>query len=155
MHTSDFPDRQPRRVTLSAISTFCALLTLASPVCAQEAAPAEADVDESTVLYAELDPTFVTNVGVSESGRLAYIKTDVALQVRGPAARSAVANHKPALRSILILALSRQDENAISTTEGREQLKVEALKELQDYLVTEEDLPIVEDLLFTNFIVQR
>lgn len=152
MHIFNFPDRQLWRITL------CTLLMFASTVGAQEAeAPAEegAEVDESTVLYTELDPTFVTNVGVSESGRLAYIKTDVALQVRGPTAQSAVIKHKPALRSILIMALSRQDENAISTTEGREKLKEEALKELQAYLATEEKLPMVEDLLFTNFIVQR
>jgi len=154
MHIPVFSVRKRRRVTLG---TFCSLLMFASSVGAQEAAPAGGggEVDESTVLYAELDPTFVTNVGVSESGRLAYIKTDVALQVRGPAAQSAVVNHKPALRSILILALSRQDENAISTTAGRENLKEVALKELQAYLLAEEDLPMVEDLLFTNFIVQR
>lgn len=53
------------------------------------------------------------------------------------------------------MALSRQDENSISTKEGRETLREEALKELQAYLVAEEELPMVEDLLFTNFIVQR
>ena len=134
--------------------TLCALLMLSWSVDAQEAAPEEM-VDESTVLYAEIDPTFVTNVGLADTGRLAYIKTDVALQVRGPTAREAVTNHKPALRSIIIMALSRQDENAVSTTEGRERLREEALKELQEYLVAEEKLPMVEDLLFTNFIVQR
>lgn len=52
------------------------------------------------------------------------------------------------------MALSRQDENSISTKEGRETLREEALKELQAYLA-EEELLMVEDLLFTNFIVQR
>lgn len=152
MRTYDFPDRHFWLATLGT------LLLLASSVGAQEHAAPEGEgaaVDESTVLYAELDPTFVTNVGVADTGRLAYIKTDVALQVRGPTAREAVTNHKPALRSIIILALSRQDENAVSTTEGRETLKEEALKELQEFLVVEEKLPMVEDLLFTNFIVQR
>jgi flagellar protein FliL len=149
MRISEFPDQQLWRATL------CAILMLSSSVGAQEAAAPEEAVDESTVLYAELDPTFVTNVGVAATGRLAYIKTDVALQIRGPTAREAVTNHKPALRSIVIMALSRQDENAISTTEGRETLKKEALTELQAYLVAEEKLPMVEDLLFTNFIVQR
>ena len=149
MRIPAFPDQGLWRATL------CAILVLSSSVDAQEAAAPEEAVDETTVLYAELDPTFVTNVGVADAGRLAYIKTDVALQIRGPTAREAVTHHKPALRSIIIMALSRQDENAISTTEGRETLKREALTQLQAYLVAEEKLPMVDDMLFTNFIVQR
>lgn len=72
MHTLAFPHRH------FWLATLCALLLLASSVGAQEhAAPegeGEAAVDESAVLYAELDPTFVTNVGTADTGRLAYIK---------------------------------------------------------------------------------
>lgn len=139
------------------LTAHCALgaVLLSSAIVLASDQPAEsAAVSEDTVLYAELDPTFVANVGSSDGGRLAYVKTDVSLQVKGPAAQTAVQNHKVALRNILVLAISRQDAAAIGTLEGRDQLKAEALKEIQTFLEAEEDRPMVEDLLFTNFIVQ-
>jgi hypothetical protein len=43
---------------------------------AKEAAPA---APTATVRFVELEPTFVTNCGVSDSGHLHYIKADITL----------------------------------------------------------------------------
>ncbi len=121
---------------------------LSLPVAAEEAL----DVG---LRYVNLEPGFVTNYGYSDSGRLAYIRTDVSVQVNSQAAENAVIYHTPALRNFLVLALSRQDEDAVSTTEGRDNIRMEAMEEIREYLSEEEGETFVEDILFTNFIVQR
>jgi len=42
----------------------------------------------------------------------------------------------------------------MSNVEGKEKLRQEALKQLQQVMNDEEGKPIVEDLLFNNLIVQ-
>jgi len=129
-------------------------LFIAWPAAAEDESPS-ADL---AVQYVDLDGAFIANLGRSEgrpdTGHLAYVKTDVALQVRGSAAHAAVRAHLPAVRNIIVLALSRQDQATINSAAGREALKAEALSEIQALLSAEEGSPHVEDLLFTNFIVQ-
>ncbi|MEZ5595293.1 MAG: flagellar basal body-associated FliL family protein [Pseudomonadales bacterium] len=106
------------------------------------------------VKYVGIQPTLVTNVGVSETGRLSYLKADISLQVKSPSAHGALLSHMPAVRNLLVLALSRQDQATVSSADGRESLRAEALKELQAFFQKESGSPVVSDLLFTNFIVQ-
>jgi flagellar FliL protein len=115
---------------------------------------AEEALDEG-LRYVPLDPTFVANYGYSENGHLAYVRTDVSLQVNSQAAENAVIYHTPALRSVLVMALSRQQEDGVATTAGRDQVRAEVLEEIRAFLKEEEGEPFIEDLLFTNFIVQR
>lgn len=126
-------------------------LALALPVSAEEAAP-EAERDSR---YVELKPTFVTNFGPTTTPRLMYIKTDVALRVEGHKGVAAADHHLPALRNALVLLLSRQSESAVVTGEAREHVRQKALEELRTIMESEEGTPLIEDLLFTNFIVQR
>ncbi len=115
---------------------------------------AEEALDEG-LRYVPLDPTFVANYGYSENGHLAYVRTDVSLQVNSQAAENAVIYHTPALRSVLVMALSRQEEDGVSTTAGRDQVRAEVLEEIRAFLKEEEGEAFIQDLLFTNFIVQR
>ena len=107
------------------------------------------------VRYVELKPTFVTNYGVSDSGRLRYIKADVTVRVSNKEGEYAARYHLAALRNSLVMLLSRQDESTVSSSSGRETIKVEALQELREILEREEGEGHIEDLMFTNFVVQR
>ncbi len=136
--------------------TFLALASLgfASPWAIAEDSEAE-DVQGEDTRYVELKPTFVTNFGPTNTPRLMYIKTDVALRVAGADGEEAAERHFPALRNALVLLLSRQSEAAVSTGESRESIRQSAIEELNEILASEEGKPYVRDLLFTNFIVQR
>ena len=107
------------------------------------------------VRYVELKPTFIANFGVSENGHMRYLKADVTVRVSNKDAEYAARYHLPALRNSLVMLLSRQDESTVSSAAGRETIKAEALSELRDILQIEEGEPHIEDLLFTNFVVQR
>ncbi len=122
------------------------------------AAEGEGEVPEAiggVVRYVELKPTFVTNYGISDNGRLRYIKADVTVRVSNKDAEYAARYHLPALRNTLVMLLSRQDESTVSSASGRETIKAEALAEVREILQAEEGDPFIEDLMFTNFVVQR
>ena len=110
---------------------------------------------ETAIRYIELKPTFVTNFGVSDRGHMRYVKADVTVSVTSRDAEYAARYHLPAIRDKLVLLLARQDESTISSSMGRETIKAEALSELRDLLETEEGDGFIDDLMFTNFVVQR
>jgi len=110
---------------------------------------------EEDARYVTLQPTFVTNYGFSENGRLKYLKADVTVRVSSHDAEMALRNHFPYLRNNLVLLFSRQDEASVSSREGREVLREEALAELRAVMEAEEGETYIEDLMFSNFVVQR
>ncbi|MEZ5559250.1 MAG: flagellar basal body-associated FliL family protein [Pseudomonadales bacterium] len=118
-------------------------------------AAAGAEEAASEVRYVELQPAFVTNFGISDNGRLQYVKADVSVRVDSQAGEMAARTHLPALRNAMVLLLSRQDEASVSTSSGREAIRAEALADLRAVLEQEEGQPYIEEVLFTNFIVQR
>lgn len=107
------------------------------------------------VRYVTLQPAFVTNYGVTETGRLKYLKADVTLKVANSELEATLKYHTPALRNALVLLFSRQEEATVSTSEGREQIRVAALTELRAIMQAEDGKPIIDDLVFSNFVVQR
>ncbi len=122
---------------------------------AEEAQDEVPEAIGGVVRYVELKPTFVTNYGVSDTGHMRYVKADVTVRVSNKEAEYATRYHLPALRNSIVLLLSRQDESTIVSTTGRETIKAEALAELRDILQAEDGAPHIEDLMFTNFVVQR
>ena len=68
---------------------------------------------------------------------------------------AALKYHTPALRNALVLLFSRQEDAAVSSSGGREQIRQQALSELRDIMQTESGEPVIEDLVFSNFVVQH
>ena len=137
------------------LAVLAGLLAPLAAVRAEEAGEEAGDVDQGTVRYVELKPTFVTNYGYSEVGRLKYVKADITVRVHTVDAEFAIRNHLPQIRHDLVLLLSRQDEEGLTTKPGRERLRRLALESIRGILNREEGDLIVDDLLFTRFIVQR
>jgi len=105
--------------------------------------------------YVHLQPAFVLNYGTDTTGRLKYIRTDVALRVVGAEAAGKVSMHQPYIRNQLVMLLSQQDEDTVGTTQGREKLRQVALDEVRALMSQLEGAPFVEDLYFQNFVAQR
>jgi flagellar FliL protein len=127
------------------------LLGAALAVWAEEARPP----DVAEVRYLPLQPAFVCNFGLAHDGHMMYVKTDIAVRLSSRDAELAARNHLPALRNSLVLLLSRQDEASVSTSAGRESIRSQALAELNEILLQEEGVEYIDDLMFTNFVVQR
>ena len=104
--------------------------------------------------YLEMKPSFIANYG--GPGPIHFLKVDIALRLdKGEKTGVTVEHHMPYLRHALVMLLSRQTDETISTMEGKEKIRADALAAVQKILQDEEGAPLVQDLLFTNFVVQR
>ncbi|SEI45624.1 flagellar FliL protein [Allopseudospirillum japonicum] len=137
-----------RNLLQKFLSPFALILMLFGAPCVQAAASG----GEGAITYVQLEPSFVVNYG--GEGRLKYLKTDITLVTNGGLAEDVVKQHLPLLRNQLMMLLSRQTDESVTTNEGKERLRKEALEEVRQTLEKEVQHPVVEDLLFTTFIYQ-
>jgi flagellar FliL protein len=141
------------RLASLAIFLGC-LLLVPSITMAQDEGGKDDSSGASASRYIDLKPAFVVNYG--GAGKLRYLKTDIALRVGGDSTGPGdIRHHMPYIRHALVMRLSRASEEELSSMEGKELLRQEALESVRDILVKEEGAQYVEDLLFNSFIVQR
>ncbi len=107
----------------------------------------------SETKYIHLTPAFVVNYG--NTGRMKYLRTEVALKVTGATAASAVTAHRPYIRNNLVFLLTAQGSDIVNSTAGRETLRKVALDEVRALMTELEGNPFVDDLYFENFVVQN
>ncbi len=132
---------------------LCMALMLPAGVMANET-PKEGEGAAPTVAYVSLTPPFVGNFALDGNSKLRVYKADVALRVTGADAAAAVKKHDALIRNQLVSLFVQQTQDSMTGVEAREKLRQEALKQVQQVMNDEEGKPIVEDLLFNNFIVQ-
>jgi len=105
--------------------------------------------------YYGLKPAFVANFGESGAKKLKFVKAEVSVRASSDAAIGEVMNHDALIRHQIVMLLSRQTENVISSSSGQEAVRIEALEVVQRALKEETGSVQIDDLLFTSFIVQR
>ena len=106
-----------------------------------------------TVKYIEFEPAFVVNYG--SSGRMKYLRTDVALRVSSNDAAAKVSLHKPYIQHNLVMLFSAQESELMNSSSGHEKLRQMALKSVQKLMNELEGEPCVDDLYFKNLVVQN
>ena len=104
-------------------------------------------------IYIPMEPPFVVNYG--GAGRLKYLKTELSLRVNDVHTASAGRHHMPLLRNAMVMLLSRQSEEAITSTEGVERLRESAKQEIIALLESEQNAANLLDVYFNNLIVQK
>ena len=129
------------------------LLALSMPVVAL-AEEGGKEEDPNKVAYVALTPPFVGNYALDGSPKLHVYKADVALRVSGAEAQKAVKKNEPLIRNQLVALFTQQTLDSMSNVDSKEKLRQEALKQVQQVMNDEEGKPVVEDLLFNNFIAQ-
>ncbi len=139
----------PRFLLFSLLSLSLLLASL--QVSAEDAAEGEAA--GPTVQYIEFEPSFVVNYG--STGRMKYLRTDVALRVNNTEAAAKVSMHKPYIQHNLVMLFSAQEPDIMTTSAGHEKLRKLALKSVQDLMTELEGEPCVDDLYFKNLVVQN
>lgn len=134
------------------------LLVICIPLYAADEEPKEGGDGESPALferpiYVAIKPAFVVNYG--GEGKLKYMKVEISLRVENTHSSHGVRHHMPLLRDYLVSLFSRQMDEDISTTDGKERLRVAALEGVQKVLMDEDGEQGVKDLFFNHFVVQR
>lgn len=118
-----------------------------------EVATAEASGPVKKVaIYEELVPAFVVNF--NHKGRARYMQVSVALMAREQAALDALKVHMPVLRNRLVMLFSGQDFESLITPVGKEMLRQQATASVQELAQKETGNPAVEQVLFTNLVLQ-
>ncbi|MCU1715952.1 flagellar basal body-associated protein FliL [Pseudomonas sp. 5P_3.1_Bac2] len=124
----------------------------ASSVEAAPEAAAPAVPVKLPALYEELAPAFVVNF--NQQGRARYMQVNVALMARDQAQLDALKVHMPVLRNRLVMLFSSADFAALMTPAGKEALRQQATASVQELAVKETGKPTVEQVLFTNIVLQ-
>ncbi len=118
-----------------------------------EAEPAKAaPVGPQPAIYEVLAPAFVVNF--KHEGRQRYMQVSVALMTRDQAALDALKVHMPVLRNHLVMLFSSQDFAQLMTPVGKEMLRQQATASVQQLALKETGKMVVEQVLFTNFVLQ-
>lgn len=115
---------------------------------------AEEEASGPNVQYVDIKPSFVANFG-EPSKKLKFAKIDVSVRVGSVADANLVESHFPLIRNEFVLLVSRQSEAAMSSMDGQEKLRQEALEAFRKKLKEEVGRNVIDDLLFTNFVVQH
>ena len=112
----------------------------------------EIEMPPQPAIYVPLDPPFVVNF--EGDGRVRFLQISAEAMTRHQEVVELVQKHMPVIRNNLVLLFSSQTYENLSTLEGKEQLRGEALQELQNILEQESGEPGVEALYFTSFVMQ-
>jgi len=120
---------------------------------AETTAEGGAPAARSGAIYIPLKPAFVVNYG--GVGRLKYIKADISLRLSDNLAANSVRHHMPYIRNNLMMLFSAQTDESISSQDGKEALRQEALQAVRDVIMQEDQAEGVVDLYFNAFLIQK
>ena len=103
-------------------------------------------------VYLAFDPPFVVNF--EEDGTVRFLQVSVEVLVGSEALAEQVRRHMPVLRDRMILLLSSQTYATLSTREGKEGLRAQALDDLRGLLRERLGTDALGGLYFTGFVMQ-
>jgi len=110
------------------------------------------DVKKGPAIYHPMTPSFVVNIGDSESSH--FLQIEMQLRARNAAAVDALKLHDPQIRNALLMLLGAQTLAEISSREAKEVLQKKVLEEIQRILKAETGKAGVDAVYFTSFVMQ-
>jgi len=104
-------------------------------------------------IYVNLDPPFVVNFEAEAAVR--FLQVTVSVMTRDPHIQELLKNNDPRIRNDLLMLLSNQKYDTISTREGKEKLQTESLEAVRTVVKGAGGEPEkIEALYFTAFVMQ-
>lgn len=103
-------------------------------------------------IYQPLDPPFIVNF--EDQGVLRYLQIGMTAMTRDKLAADAITNNMPQIRNDLILLFGNQKMEILTTNEGKEKLRTQALERVQAIVAREIGYPGIEAIYFTTFVLQ-
>lgn len=116
----------------------------------KDAKPKEAVPQPS--LYVGMPRPFVFNVSGGQRDRLVQIK--IQLMVRGTADETLAKQNIPLIEGTLLRVFSAATSEQLMTFEGKEKLRKDSLEECRRVLNDLVSSPVIEQVLFTGFVMQ-
>ncbi|WP_043318870.1 flagellar basal body-associated protein FliL [Microbulbifer sp. HZ11] len=114
----------------------------------QEESPNRSD----NPIFVRIDPFTVNLQGDQMANRLLYV--GLSLQVGNNETRDFLLEHMPQVRSRLLILHSSQSPAGLATLEGKQNLVQGILNTLSEPMSKKQPALLIDDVLFTEFIVQ-
>ena len=118
----------------------------------KESSAAEQTPTQQPAIYFDFKPPFIVNFQIN--GRQRFAQISLSIMTRKGSVVDALQKHMPLIRNNLLMVFSSQEFDALRTPEGKEMLRQQVLEEMQKVLNEEIGEPGVEQVLFTNFVMQ-
>jgi len=136
-------------IGLSVGATWYFMHSAASkPAVVAETVPA----GKQPAVFEPMAPAFVANF--NQNGRQRYMQVSITMQGRNQADLDALKVHMPVIRNNLVMLFSGQDFATLATPVGQEMLRQKATASVQEVAQKELGKVVIEQLLFTNFVLQ-
>lgn len=111
------------------------------------------EVKKGPAIYVKLDPPFVVNFDAN--GVMRFLQVTVEVMTRDGGAAELIKANDPMIRNNLLLLFGNQQAGGITTLEGKEKLRADALTVVAKVVSAEGgDGKQVEQLFFTSFVMQ-
>jgi flagellar FliL protein len=157
--TAGAADGTGRRKKLILIGAGAALLLLVLGVLGwmflggeDEPAPEQAVAAPAQAIYVALGKKM--QISLESGGRPHYLQVELSVLTREQAVVEDLGLHAPLLQSRIGSLLGAQDFERLRTEEGKLALRAELLALVQEILLAETGKPGVEQVFFTDFVLQ-
>ena len=108
--------------------------------------------DGHDALYLALDPPFVVNFQSDTAAR--FLQVGVQLMAHDQKALDAAKASEPAVRNALVMLFSSQDAKTLTSREGKEKLRTDALAEIGRIVAERTKGATLDAVYFTSFVMQ-
>jgi len=102
--------------------------------------------------YLPLKPAFVVNI--TDGKRSRFLQVQMQLKLSDMKQSEQILHHDSIIRHTMLMLLSGQEATELYSTTGKERLRVKALESIRAALKPEFSKLPIDDLYFTNFIIQ-
>ena len=106
----------------------------------------------SDTYYLPIDPPFIVNF--THLGALRYLQISIEVMYPNEDIIDRVIEHMPAIRNSLILLLSDQPYEKLSTFEGKEELRTEMVAAVNQIVYRGSPVQYPGEMFITNFVMQ-
>ncbi|MDS1770654.1 flagellar basal body-associated protein FliL [Vibrio vulnificus] len=118
----------------------------------EAAAQVQAQPVEAPIAYVNIAQPFVFNVTGDNRNRMVQIK--VQLMVRGTENENLARYHSPLIESSLLSTFASATVEQLRSPTGRTELRDKATDDIKAALTKSVDQPVIEKVLFTDFVIQ-
>jgi flagellar FliL protein len=108
--------------------------------------------DNAAQIYHTLHPNFIVNF--QNPNRARFLQVSVEVMTYSDEVIDQVKQHTAVIRNNLLMLFSSQDAQVLSTRDGKEELRLAVLQEIQNILEEQTGKPGVEQAYFTSFVMQ-
>ncbi|PHN46615.1 flagellar basal body-associated protein FliL [Pseudomonas amygdali] len=115
------------------------------------AAAAAANV-KPVAVFEPMTPAFVVNF--NSNGRQRYMQVSITMLARNAADMEALKAHMPLIRNKLVMLFAAIPFESLASPIGQEMLRQKATASIQEVAQKELGKTVIEQLLFTNFVLQ-